>query len=141
MLRSYESLDSSPLQEWLQRYDITFKDALWLSDRKDEVPACARVFLLGPRVERQETLETQEVLLTRLGLRSARGGLVPIYADWRSPDGVYVRIVTALAASKGAVGQAFAFAKRENHDLWLPVFWEDGYDNRHREKNPFEPFI
>lgn len=141
VLRSYESLNLSPPQEWIERYDITFKDGSWLSDRKDDVPACARAYLLGPRVERQETLEVQEVLLTRLGLRPAVDDLVPIYAHWRSPDGVYVRMVTGLATPKGAVGQVTAFSKQDDHNLWLPMFAGDGYDDRYRQKSPFEPFI
>lgn len=35
-----------------------------------------------------------------------------------------------------------AFAKRPNHDLWLPEFWDEGYYDRHyRQESPFAPLV
>src|SRR5690606_35443424 len=59
-----------------------------------------------------------------------------------SPDGVRVRITSALTARKGAIGRCMAFAKQPGHDLWLPEFWDEGfYDRRHRQKSIFAPLV
>ncbi|OWK18973.1 hypothetical protein AJ88_46785 [Mesorhizobium amorphae CCBAU 01583] len=64
----YDADDGSPWQDWLHRYDITFADGSWLSDRKDTVPAAAKAKLLGRRIGQQETLKDQGTLLQGLGL-------------------------------------------------------------------------
>lgn len=139
----YEDDDRDEWAEWLNGYDITFKDGTWLSDRKNEVPHCAKVSLLGAREDKQETLKSQEFLLDTLGLRGSDSlAPVPIYGNWISPDGVYVSFVSALSSRQGAVGQCERFARSESHNFWLPQFSDGGYFNeRHRQSNPFDPFV
>ncbi|MER8601219.1 NACHT domain-containing protein [Mesorhizobium sp. M1339] len=135
--------DGSPWADWLHRYDITFADGSWLSDRKDTVPAAAKAKLLGRRIGQQETLKDQGTLLQGLGLVTERvEGLVPIYGSWVSSDGVYVRIVSALSPRRGSIGRCKAFSKLSDHELWLPMFWDQGrYERRRSHLNPFFPFV
>ncbi|MFK0376972.1 NACHT domain-containing protein [Pandoraea sp. NPDC090278] len=143
VVRSYEDQDNSPWLEWRDRFDVTFDDGSWLSDHKDAVPQQAKEYLLGQRVAKQETLQDQDVILRKLGFCGANtDALFPLYGTWSSPDGVSVRFTSALTARKDVAGRCRAFAKRKEHDFWLPEFWDDGYyDRRYRKDNPFAPFV
>jgi hypothetical protein len=143
VIRSYESVNHSPWLEWRARYDVTFDDGSWLSDWKDPVPEQAKHNLLGERIGQQETLKDQETILRKLGLFDiAADALFPLYGRWSSPDGVSVRITSALTQQKGAIGRCMAFAKQPRHDFWLPEFWEQGYyDHSYRQESPFAPLV
>lgn len=143
VVRSYETDGVSPWLEWRGRYDVTFDDGSWLSDRKDPVPQQAKEDLLDKRVGQRETLQDQKIVLRKLGfVDSAAGALLPLYGRWCSPDGVAVSITSALTERKGAIGRCVAFAKQPSHDLWLPEFWDEGYyDHRCRQESPFDPLV
>ncbi len=143
VIRSYETGSRSPWLEWRDRYDITFDDGSWLSDWKDPVPQQAKEDLLGKRIGQQETLQDQETVLRKLGfLDTAADALLPLYGRWSSPDGVSVRITSALTERKGAIGRCMAFAKQPSHDFWLPEFWDEGYyDHHYRQESPFAPLV
>lgn len=143
VVRSYETDGGSPWLEWRDRYDITFDDGSWLSDRKDPVPQQAKEDLLGKRVGQQETLQDRQIVLRKLGfVDTAAGALLPLYGHWSSPDGVTVRITSALTGPKGAIGRCMAFAKQPSQDLWLPEFWDEGYyDRRYHQETPFDPLV
>ena len=143
VVRSYEAEGSSPWLEWRRRYDITFEDGSWLSDRKDPVPQQAKEGLLGKRIGQRETLQDEQTVLRKLGfVDAAAGALHPLYGRWSSPDGVSVSITSALTERKGAIGRCMAFAKQPSDDLWLPEFWDEGYyDRRYRRENPFAPLV
>lgn len=140
--RSYETGGGSPWLEWRDRYDLTFDDGSWLSDRKDPVPQQGKENLLGDRVGRKEVLQDQQTLLRKLGFEDAVADEFPLYGRWYSPDGVSVCITSALTERKGATGRCMAFAKQPDYDLWLPEFWDEGYyDDRSRRANPFFPLV
>lgn len=143
VVRGYETGGRSPWLEWRDRYDITFDDGSWLSDWKDTVPQQAKEDMLGKRIGQQETLQDQETVLRKLGfLDTAADALLPLYGRWSSPDGVSVRITSALTERKGAIGRCMAFAKQPSHDFWLPEFWDEGYyDHRYRQESPFAPLV
>lgn len=140
---SYDDQKGSSWAIWLRDYDVTFKDGSWLADRKDAPPPAAHFSLLGPRKGKQETLQDHVTLLEKIGLANLSSeALVPIQGHWTSPDGVYVTIASALAASQGVIRECESFSKRRNHDLWLPQYWDGGYyERRNRQASPFEPFI
>ncbi len=142
VVRSYEVGGGSPWLQWRGRYDVTFDDGSWLSDRKNPVPNQAKENLLGKRTGQQETLQDQQTVLRKLGPIDAADALVPQYGRWTSPDGVNVRITSALTERKGAIGRCMALAKQPSHDLWLPEFWNQGYyDCRHRQESIFAPLV
>ena len=143
VVRSYEVGGGSPWLEWRDRYDVTFDDGSWLSDRKDPVPGQAKEYLLGKRTGQQETLQDQHTVLRKLGLvDTPTDAPVLLYGRWSSPDGVRVKITSALTERKGAIGRCMAFAKQPSHDVWLPEFWDEGYyERRHRQKSIFAPLV
>ena len=143
VIRDYEVHEESPWIEWRNRFDVTFDDGSWLSDRKDRVPGEAVENFLESKNDRQDTLQDQDTILRKLGLVGAPDqSLVPIYGMWRSPDGVRVSITSALLNDKGAIGKVKDFVKRPASDFWLPEFCDGGYyDRRNRSETPFAPFI
>jgi len=142
-VRSYEVDDGSPWLEWRSRFDVTFDDGSWLSDRKDPLPGQAKESLLGQRTGQQEALQDLHTVLRKIGLVDTDAdALVLLYGRWSSPDGVHVRITSALTERKGSIGRCMAFAKQPAHDFWLPEFWDEGfYDRRHRQKSIFTPLV
>lgn len=139
---SYDSPLTCPWVEWLNEQDIHFEDGSWLADRKDEAPIQAFESFLGPRVNRKETLQDAESLLTKVCLLGAvPAQFVPIYGHWKSKDGVHVRIVTTLTRSRGAIKNTEAFSRQEDHDLWLPMLESDGFANDRTEKPPFDAWV
>lgn len=143
VIRDYEVDEGSPWIEWRNRFDVTFDDGSWLSDRKDRVPSEAVENFLGPKKDRQDTLQDQDTILRKVGLVGASDqSLVPIYGSWSSPDSVTVSITSALLSDKGAIGKVKDFVKRPAGDFWLPEFWDGGYyDRRGRSETPFAPLI
>jgi hypothetical protein len=143
VVRSYETDGGSPWLEWRNRYDVTFDDGSWLSDRKDSIPQQAKEYLLGERVGQQETLQDEQTVLRKLSfVDTSADALFPLYGRWSSPDGVTVSITSALTERKGSIGRCMAFATKPSHDLWLPEFWDQGYyDPCYRQKSPFAPLV
>lgn len=140
--RTYEDGTDKWL-EWRDRYDITFDDGSWLSDRKDSIPQDAFESFLGPREKQLESFQAQDTVLRKLRIIDRDPAApIPLYGKWTSPDGVCVNITSALSERKGAVQRCTSFAKELSSDFWLPEFWDDGYfDRRHRQASPFEPLI
>jgi hypothetical protein len=139
---SYDQDPTSPFALWLKDYDVTFNDGSWLADHKDEVPENAKANFMGPRVGNKESIIEAAAVFERLGLTSSvPSAMIPIFGQWRSPDDVHIRIVSALGARRGIIDRCDAFSKRTDHDLWLPMFWHEGVDDPHRQERPFEPFI
>ncbi|MBL5864355.1 hypothetical protein JBO49_27530 [Serratia fonticola] len=140
--QSYEWEGLNPWQEFLQVEDVSFEDGSWLSDHKDYVPAEAREYLLGASKGSQETLLDKEALFTKVGFSLCSDDLfLPLYGYWTSPDGVHVRIHSALIEVRGAVGQCTKFARYPDYDLWLPSFGSDGRVDRYAEKKACNPLI
>ncbi|WP_316235343.1 MULTISPECIES: hypothetical protein [unclassified Bradyrhizobium] len=140
--QSYNRDPISPFELWLNDYDVTFKDGSWLSDHKDEAPEVSVNNVLGARVKNVEAIIAAPAIFEKLGVSNrSQAEMLPIYAHWRTPDGVHVRIETALGRRRGIVGLCQKFTKRADHDLWLPLFHDDGYDDEYRQASPFEPFV
>ncbi len=138
--QSYDQSIVSPFNDFLSAYDVTFADGSWLADHKDIAPSCAMARFLGARKDGHETLIDQREALDALGLKENTPE-IPLYGTWRSPDNVHLRIVTGLGSSRGIVRRCDAFAKCKDHDIWIPMFWRDGQDDKHRQESPFEPLI
>lgn len=140
--RSYDWDDLNPWQEFIEGEDVSFRDGTWLSDHKDQVPAQAREYLLGERKGNEEALLGQELLFRKIGFtESEEDHLLPLYGYWTTPDGVHVRITSAIVVERGAVKRCQAFAKIPDHDFWLPSFGSNGLVDRHAQKKSFDPLI
>lgn len=142
VLSHYDREERNPWREFLLRNDVSFEDGSWLSDHKDRVPVQAREYLLGKRDGGQETLDSKEVLLRKIGYpEEAADQFMPLHGHWKSPDGVRVSISSALVNHRGAIGQCAKEAKAPDHQLWLPRFEADGCIDRFAGKSPYDPLI
>jgi len=140
--QGYDQDPASPFETWLNDYDVTFKDGSWLSDHKDQKPEVCGHNLLGPHVKNVESIIPAPAVFEKLGISNIpQTGMLPIYGRWRTPDGVHVRIETALGKRRGIMGLCQKFTRKADHDLWLPLFHDDGYDDEYRQASPFEPFV
>ena len=142
-LNYHDLAESSPWMEWLYEHDVSFGDGSWLSDHKDTVPKEAHEYFLKKRAGgNQEALDIQDNLLRKIGVSSGEiDQLVPIDGHWKSKDGVHVRINTALIDLRGAIKNCTALSKEPDHNLWVPTFASDGYEERHMAETLFEPLI
>lgn len=132
----------NPWQVFLKRGDVSYEDGSWLSDHKDLVPIQAHQYLIGERTANRESLVDTKELFQRIGfLEDSNSDFFPVYGRWKSPDGVNVRFVSALTEQRGAVGLSSRFAKKPDHELWLPIFGSDGRVDRFANKSPFRPLI
>ena len=145
---SYDPEEYNPWREFLKDRDVSFEDGSWLSDHKDPVPNQALELLLDNHSGNQETLLDMESLLQKMGFRDVfESPFLPIYGHWKSPDGVFVSLSSALIEERGAVGQCAKFSKAPKDILWLPNFGSDGDLDRNlmieqRMMNmPFAPLI
>lgn len=140
--RTYDD-DTDKWRQWRDRYDITFDDGTWLSDRKNSIPRLALESFLAPRRQQQETFQPLEVILRKLRITERDDAEhIALYGRWTSPDGVSVNITSALSERKGAVQRCATFSKEPSHDFCLPEFWDEGYyDRRSRRVSPFEPLL
>ncbi|WP_421315593.1 hypothetical protein [Aeromonas veronii] len=140
--QNYYQEDLDPWQEFLQREDISFNDGSWLSDHKDTVPPEAQELLLGERKGNKDALLNKEILFKKIGLpHDSNGQFLPLYGYWTSPDGVNVRICSALIDVQGAVGQCSNFSKSQSFDFWLPKFDSNGCLDRYADSKHFKPLI
>jgi hypothetical protein len=139
----YDWSESNPWLDFLRVGDVSFEDGSWLFDHKDEVPEQAREYLLGKRQGRQDSLDETKVLLRKIGFpEGSDDRFVPLCGDWTSPDGVHVRVVSALLEKKGAVKQCTDLSKCSANDLWLPTFDSNGLRDRFQaSKHPCIPLI
>ena len=141
---SYDSEDSTPWANWIDKYDLGFKNGSWLSDHKNPLPKCTGEFLLNSKKSKNnnEMLYDLKELLTKLGLKTSNtNGLIPIYANWKSPDGVSVRITSALTNSSGAIRRCKEMSSLPNHELWLPVMDQTESLRNHHKIEGISPWI
>ncbi len=138
---SYDAVDARPWIEWLKEHDVSFEDGAWLSDRKDAVPEEAAQ-PLTVRIKNKDVLAQEGELFRKLGFPGeSLGQPVPLYGVWRSRDGVFVRISSALTRRKGVIGRLKTFARKPDHEIWLPAFDPNGYVDRDVQSSEFEPLV
>lgn len=138
---SYEAEDANPWLDWLKAYDVSFEDGSWLVDYKDAVPEQAKQRLCA-RENNLDVLESKDDILKKLGLlRDSGNQMLPLYASWRSNDGVSVRISSALTRRKGTIGRCTSLSRRDYHDVWLPTFDTDGHIRDHIRDTEFDPLL
>ncbi|WP_134320770.1 hypothetical protein [Aeromonas veronii] len=81
-------------------------------------------------------------MFKKIGLpHDSNDQFLPLYGNWTSPDGVHVRICSALINVRGAVGQCSNFSKSQSYDLWLPTMDSNGRIDRYANNKIFKPLI
>ncbi len=120
-------------EEWLSRHSPTRADGLWLSDGLGEVPLFALHDLMAddakglPGPCRDESIVNS---LAGVGCEGIGQSLM-VEGSWSSPDGVRVRVASALVPPAQADIAGRAVATASPMDMWLPTLErdEDGDDS------------
>jgi hypothetical protein len=124
----------APWPEWLDGQVLSRRDGLWLSDGMDRPPLDTQVNLLDE--ERHAAITSDEETMLRL-VRFGDNGLddVVLAGNWTSPDGISVKITTALVAPENAKDAATKLAKADGFSAWLPCVGDcDQFDDKPEPK-------
>lgn len=129
--------------EWMKSESLTREDGLWLADGVDRPPVDAQVNL-HERGEEGLVLTGDEVkLLSLLNIESVIGKELVVAGNWRSGDGVEIRITSALAPVRRAQELAIQLSQQEPFRAWLPRIEEHngGGEYSHSENEPYKPWV
>ena len=136
--------DDDPWREWLDRYGLTRKDGLWLSDGTDRTPIDAGVILLESKEKELAVTGAQDKLLQLAGIGAAHvDNELVIEARWFSADNVRIEISSALVSPAKAAQFARKLTREEPMIIWIPVFHDTEDDDEYPrgEKKGYIPWV
>lgn len=135
--------DGNPWREWVHSESLTRSDGLWLADGVDKPPVDAQVNLYEKAEEGIALTGGQSTLLSLLKIQSLIGDELVVAGDWRSADGIEIRITSALAPVRDAKKLALQLSKEDPFRAWLPRVeeHEGGGEYSHSENDPCKPWI
>ena len=109
------------------RYLLTRKDGLWLSDGMDRTPLEVTVTLLEKGKDDLVVTGDKDRILKLVGLDAPAGREIVVEGSWRSTDRIQVDIASALVAPRKARALAKRLTEEEPILVWLPAY-EAYYD-------------
>lgn len=136
--------ESDPWEEWFNRYGLTRKDGLWLSDGTDRKPNDASVMLLEPEESLGITGDQQKIMgLAGLDIEKGISDELIIHGGWYSSDGIEIRISSALVPPTEATQLARKLIAEKPMLTWIPVFDGSEADDEYLrgEKKEYLPWI
>jgi hypothetical protein len=139
-----DSYYDDPWPEWLNRYLLTRKDGLWLSDGIDRTPLEVIVNLLEKGKNDLEVTGDKGKILKLAGLDArAAGKEIVVGGSWCSTDGIKVNIASALVTPRNARALAKRLIEEEPMIVWLPTYdeYEDAPEYLRNEKSDCIPWI
>lgn len=137
------SYSSDPWGEWLDRYGLTRKDGLWLSDGTDRTPLGTAEPLLERKRKVLAITGDRDKILRLAGLGPRVGGELIVEGRWFSPDNVRVHISSGLVPRDKAATLARKLTREQPMTVWLPCFHEDedGSEYLRGDKKGYVPWI
>jgi len=135
--------DNDPWGEWFGRELLTRNDGFWLADGVDRAPLDSHVILCEKDEKGLVITGDRVKLLSLLNLGASIGNELVVAGDWRSVDGVDIRITSALAPSSKAKLLATQLSHEDPFLTWLPLAegYDDGSEIIHSERKPYKPWI
>lgn len=135
--------DNNPWRGWLNRESITRTDGLWLADGVDWSPVDAQVNLYEKGEKGLVLTGDKTKLLSLLKIQSFIGEELVVAGDWRTVDGIKIRITSALARPRDAKKLALQLSQEDPLRVWLPQVEEHsgGGEFSHSENEPYKPWI
>lgn len=117
---------SHPWDSWIEDYDISRDDGLWLADVTDLRPLDT-LQEASVRRDGKDFLVEKSAILSLLGVGTALGvtPTVPIYGFWASVDDVSIRVESALLRRWGSIKISNAFRRLERFDRWVGTYDPD----------------
>lgn len=129
-----------PWGEWLNRYVLTRKDGLWLSDGTDRTPDDASVRLLESKKKGLAITGDQKKIMGLAGIDIEKGigKELIIQGRWYSSDGVEIGLSSDLVPPKKAEQFARKLIREKPILVWLPAFQGDEDDGEYLSSNKKE---
>ena len=137
--------EDDPWGEWLNRYGLTRKDGLWLSDGTDRAPDDASVRLLESKKKGLAITGDREKIMRLAGLDIEKGvgRELIVKGRWYSSDGIEIRLASALVPPIKAAQFARKLIREKPIRAWVPAFQdsEDDDDYLRTDKKEYSPWI
>ncbi|MCK1790761.1 NACHT domain-containing protein [Pseudomonas violetae] len=134
--------DDNPWCEWLKREVLTKSDGFWLGDGTDRPPIDAQVNLFEQGEKGLVITGNKVKILDLLGIDSSIAAALVVAGDWRSADGILIRISSALVPPKQAKTLALKLSKKDPFQAWLPHANEHEEDDEYsRSEGLYTPWI
>lgn len=137
--------EDNPWGEWLDRYGLTRKDGLWLSDGTDRTPDDASVRLLESKKKGLAITGDQKKIMGLAGLDVEKGigRELIVKGRWYSSDGVEIGLSSALVPPKKAMQFARKLIREKPILAWVPAFQCDEDDGKYLrgDKKGYSPWI
>jgi hypothetical protein len=147
LLKSYPVTDDwhydDPWSEWLNRYLLTRKDGLWLSDGMDRMPLETAVNLLEKSKNGLVVTGNKSKVLQLVGLNSGVAKEIVVEGSWRSHDGIEISVSSALVSPRKARSFAKELVAEGPMLVWLPKYTDsnEGEEYVISEKSGYTPWI
>jgi hypothetical protein len=122
---------------------LTRSDGLWLADGVDKSPVDAQVNV-REREEKGLVLTGDKAkLLSLVKIEPVINDEVVVAGNWRSEDGVEIRITSALAPLRKAKKLATELSQADPFRAWLPRVEEDDGSGEysHSDHEPYKPWV
>lgn len=137
--------EDDPWGEWLDRYVLTRKDGLWLSDGTGRTPDDASVRLLESKKNGFAITGDQKKIIGLAGLDTQKGvgRELLVQGRWYSSDGVEIGLSSALVPPKKAEQFARKLIREKPMLAWVPTFQgvEDDNEYLRSDKKEYLPWI
>ena len=139
----YHDSDEDQWLEWLERGVLTREDGQWLSDGIDWPPPETQVILKEKGEKGLILTSSQAKVLALLGISTTINGPIAVAGDWRSSDGVNIRVTSALAPPRKARELALQLASADASHAWVPTIegYNDGSESSRNQRPPFKPWV
>lgn len=134
---SYSSKD--PWKDWLEDRLLTREDGLWLSDGMDRPPLELKTNLREQGKEGLVVTGEKAKILSLIFDGQQQRNELTVKGRWSSPDGIAVRISSALVAPDKAHSLARRLIREKPFLAWLPSF--DRYDEESLVRKGYLPWI
>ena len=128
---------------WLSRRVLSHSKGLWLADGTDRRPVETLINGRDSGSMGGGLTSTPEKLLAMLNIGASIGEFMTVSADWRSLDGIDVRVTSALSPSSSSADFAAALAGEDPFQAYLPQL-HAGDEDEHlvtQDRDPLEPWV
>jgi len=136
-----DSYDDNPWPDWLTGELLTRDDGLWLADGVDPTPSGSQINLLERGEKELAITGKRKTLLLALGVDKSIGTEILVEGSWTSPDGIGVRVSSALVKPENSSQLVSELMKEEPFRVWLPTRHDVFSERGTSKKSNYEEWI
>ena len=136
-----DSYGDDPWKEYLDKWLLTRKDGLWLSDGIDRPPINTKLILLEQGTNVLELTRNKEKLMSLIINDTNLDKEIVVDGSWHSPDDIYVHITSALVSPKRSKALASQVIQENPLYTILPTFDEYNEEEEGFSSKEYIPWI